>query len=67
MFILRPDLSTEKKPDTGFQQHNSSRHANNRVRIVFSSGEYKASVYYPMHLSVLAINILKHVRIEFSP
>lgn len=36
-FTYRCNLSTENKPDTGFEQHNSDRHANNNVGIVFSS------------------------------
>uniref|UniRef100_K1Q434 Uncharacterized protein n=1 Tax=Magallana gigas TaxID=29159 RepID=K1Q434_MAGGI len=41
MDSARSNLPTENNPDTGFQQHNSDRHANS-VRIVVSSGEVKA-------------------------
>lgn len=41
LFTYRCNLSTENKPDTGFEQHNSSRHANNSVRIEFSSVEIR--------------------------
>lgn len=40
-FTYRCNLSTENKPDTGFQQHNTSRHSNNNVGIEFSSVEIR--------------------------
>lgn len=36
-FTYRCNLSTENKSDTGFEQHNSSRHSINNVGIEFSS------------------------------
>lgn len=41
IYTYRCNLSTENKPDTGFEQHNSSRHSNNHVGIEFSSLEIR--------------------------